>query len=114
MSTLPVYPWRCAPDGLATYRQLRARGLRPGGQEPVGQIERRRRRGRPPLTGLLYRIDQAVPVRPMTPGRWRAIEAALRARRTCPQCGCDRGYCIPTSIGRCNECDAAGGWSTAA
>ncbi|WP_019431912.1 RRQRL motif-containing zinc-binding protein [Streptomyces sp. AA0539] len=104
MSTLPVYPWRCAPDGLATYRQLRARGLRPGGQEPVGQIERPRRRGRPPLTGLLYRIDLAVPVRPMTPGRWRAIEAALAARRTCPGCGVVRDYCIPISLGMCVPC----------
>jgi hypothetical protein len=28
---VPTYPWRLAPDGLATRRQLRARGLRPGG-----------------------------------------------------------------------------------
>ncbi|MGG8409369.1 RRQRL motif-containing zinc-binding protein, partial [Streptomyces sp. 12297] len=32
MSTLPVYRWHLAPDGLATRRQLRAAGLRPGGQ----------------------------------------------------------------------------------
>ncbi|MGW2586148.1 RRQRL motif-containing zinc-binding protein, partial [Streptomyces virginiae] len=29
MSTLPVYRWRLAPEGLATRRQLRAAGLRP-------------------------------------------------------------------------------------
>ncbi|CAL9483282.1 hypothetical protein SUDANB146_03428 [Streptomyces sp. enrichment culture] len=33
MSTLPAYRWRLAPDGLATRRQLRAAGLRPGGQD---------------------------------------------------------------------------------
>jgi len=26
---LPTYPYRCAPDGLLTRRQLRASGLRP-------------------------------------------------------------------------------------
>lgn len=29
---IPTFPWRFAPDGYATRRQLRARGLRPGGQ----------------------------------------------------------------------------------
>ncbi|EFG09306.1 Hypothetical protein SCLAV_4232 [Streptomyces clavuligerus] len=28
---IPTFPWRCAPDGYATRRQLRADGLRPGG-----------------------------------------------------------------------------------
>ncbi|MET9534694.1 hypothetical protein ABZY02_29740 [Streptomyces sp. NPDC006649] len=32
MATLPVFRWHLAPDGYATRRQLRARGLRPGGQ----------------------------------------------------------------------------------
>lgn len=27
---IPTFPWRYAPDGYATRRQLRARGLRPG------------------------------------------------------------------------------------
>ncbi|UED88475.1 hypothetical protein K4G22_14715 [Streptomyces profundus] len=104
-----------APDGLATRRQLRAAGLRPGGQDPVAQVERPRRRGRPPLVAYLYRIDLAKPVRPMTPAMWRAIGAAVAARRVCPQCGRDRGYCIPTSIGMCNLCaDQGGGWSVAA
>ncbi|MBA0054027.1 hypothetical protein E0L36_25200 [Streptomyces sp. AJS327] len=111
---MPVYRWRLAPDGLATRRQLRAAGLRPGGQDPVAVLERPRRGGRPPLVAYLYRVDRALPVRPMTPGRWRAVGAAVAARRVCPECGCDRGYCIPASIGVCNECDTAGRWSTAA
>ena len=105
--SFPTCPWRLAPDGLATRRQLRARGLRPGGQDPVAQVERRRRRGRPPLVAYLYRIDLAVPVRPMTLGRWRAVHAALRARRTCPDCRQVREYCIPSSRGACNDCFTA-------
>ncbi|RBM05655.1 RRQRL motif-containing zinc-binding protein [Streptomyces sp. PT12] len=101
---IPTYPWRWAPDGLATRRQLRALGLRPGGQEPVAQVMRLRRRGRAPLVGYLYRTASALPVRPMTAARWRAIEAALKARRTCPDCGHEQPYCIPRSLGCCLTC----------
>jgi hypothetical protein len=101
---IPTYPWRAAPEGLATERQLRARGLRPGGQEPAAQVMRLRRRGRGPLIGYLYRIDRAKKVRPMTPGRWRAIHAMMRARRTCPTCRHEQPYCIPTSLGTCLGC----------
>ncbi|EGG48148.1 RRQRL motif-containing zinc-binding protein [Streptomyces griseoaurantiacus] len=100
---LPTYPWRLAPDGLATRRQLRARGLRPGGQDIVAQLLRPRRQ-RGPLTAYLYRVDLALPVRPMTPGRWAALAAANTARRTCPQCHRDAGYVIPTVLGTCVNC----------
>jgi len=102
-ATVPVYRYRLAPDGLATRRQLRAAGLRPNGHDPVGEI--RWSRGR--RFALLYRVDQAAPVRPMTPGRARALEAAMRARRTCPSCRIDRGYCIPRSLGCCLPCSEA-------
>ncbi|MEQ6027632.1 RRQRL motif-containing zinc-binding protein [Streptomyces salinarius] len=104
MSTLPVFRWHLAPDGYATRRQLRARDLRPGGQDVAAQLERPRRRGRPPLVAHLYRVDLAKPVRPMTPGRWRAHAAMMRARRTCPECRRDAGYVIPTSLGSCVTC----------
>ncbi|GGW26966.1 hypothetical protein CP966_09875 [Streptomyces galilaeus] len=103
MAALPVYPWRLAPDGLATVRQLRARGLRPGGQDVVAQIERPRRR-RGPLVAYLYEIDKAKPVRPMTPARWAALAKANTARRTCPECERDAGYVIPASLGMCVPC----------
>lgn len=106
MTAIPVYRWRLAPDGLATRRQLRAAGLRPGGQDVVATIERPRRR-RGPLVANLYRIDAAKPVRPMTPARARALAAAMTARRTCPTCGRDAGYCIPTSLGECPACAEA-------
>lgn len=103
MSTLPVYRWRLAPEGLATRRQLRALGLRPGGQEVAAQVERRRR-GRAPLVAYLYRIDRAKPVRPMTPARRAALARANAARRLCPKCGRDAGYVIPVSLGMCASC----------
>ncbi|MCX5159980.1 hypothetical protein OOK39_11920 [Streptomyces sp. NBC_00264] len=103
MATLPVFRWRLAPDGYATRRQLRALGLRPGGQDVAAQLERPRRR-REPLVAYLYRIDHAKPVRPMTPARRAALAKAMAARRTCPDCRRDVGYCIPRSLGMCVPC----------
>ncbi|MEV7077267.1 RRQRL motif-containing zinc-binding protein [Streptomyces sp. NPDC093516] len=104
MSTLPVYRWRLAPDGYATRRQLRGLGLRPGGQDVAAQLERPRRRGRPPLVAYLHRIDLAKPVRPMTPARWAALTKANAARRLCPACRRDVGYVIPPTLGTCVSC----------
>ncbi|MER6036512.1 RRQRL motif-containing zinc-binding protein [Streptomyces sp. NPDC001835] len=103
MGAVPVYRWRLAPDGYATRRQLRALGLRPGGQEVVAQLERPRRR-RSPLVAYLYRVDLAKPVRPMTPAKWSALARANAARRICPACRRDAGYVIPTSLGTCVPC----------
>ncbi|MFE4310611.1 RRQRL motif-containing zinc-binding protein [Streptomyces sp. NPDC056891] len=103
MTSLPVYRWRLAPEGLATFRQLRALGLRPAGQPVVAQLEHPRRR-RGPLVAFLYRVDLARPVRPMTPARWAALAKANAARRVCPECGRDAGYRIPSSLGTCSPC----------
>ncbi|WEH37528.1 hypothetical protein PZB75_14625 [Streptomyces sp. AM 4-1-1] len=109
-----VYRWRLAPDGYATRRQLRAMELRPGGQDVAAQLERPRRR-RGPLVAYLYRIDQAKPVRPMTPARWAALDKAMAARRTCPNCRRDVGYCIPPTLGMCVPChDTPGSQALAA
>ncbi|MCX4665577.1 hypothetical protein OG453_02620 [Streptomyces sp. NBC_01381] len=99
---IPTYPLRCAPDGLATRTQLRVKGLRPGGQEVAAQLMWRYPRGI--AVAYLYRLDLAKPVRPMTPARWRAHEAMMRRRRTCPACGRDAGYVIRTSMGACERC----------
>ncbi|MFE6066467.1 RRQRL motif-containing zinc-binding protein [Streptomyces sp. NPDC056525] len=96
-----TYRKNLAPDGLKTRRQLRAAGLRPGGHDPVAQIRYWRHGWR---HAYLYDTQHALPVRPMTPGRWRAHEAMMRARRTCPTCLLERGYCIPTSLGSCPDC----------
>ena len=101
---LPTYPFRWAPPGWLTRRQLRAEGLRPGGQQPAGQLLWKHRGKR--RVAYLYLRSLALPVRPMTPAKQRAICAALCARMTCPRCGWWRPYCIPTSVGYCNECAA--------
>ncbi|CAL9450608.1 RRQRL motif-containing zinc-binding protein [Streptomyces sp. enrichment culture] len=103
MGAIPVYQWRLAPDGLATRRQLRALGLRPGGQEVAAQLERARR-GRGPLVAYLYSTEQAKPVRPMTPAKRAALAKANAARRICPECRRDAGYVIPSSLGTCAAC----------
>lgn len=97
---IPVYGYRQAGRDLMTRRQLRAVGLRPNGQDPVAEI--RWRRGR--RVAFLYDPAAAAPVRPMTPGRWRAHAAMMRARRTCPTCQRVWPYCIPRSLGACLPC----------
>jgi hypothetical protein len=102
---IPTYPWRLAPDGYATRRQLRARGLRPGGQPVAAQLLRPRRE-REPLTAFLYLVELAKPVRPLTPAKVAALAAAQAARRTCPVCGRDAGYVLPAVLGTCVPCGA--------
>jgi len=105
VSTIPTYRYRLAPDGLLTRTQLRKRGLRPGGQPVVAQLRWRSRRVRGGWRyAYLYDVAFALPVRAMTPGRWRSHAAMMRARRTCPTCRADRGYVIPTSLGCCLLC----------
>ncbi|MET7366217.1 RRQRL motif-containing zinc-binding protein [Streptomyces sp. NPDC005566] len=103
MSSLPVYRWRLAPPGYATFRQLRAQGLRPGGQDVAAVLERPRKR-RGPLVAYLYRVDRAKPVRPMTPARWAALGKANAAQQVCSNCRQDAGYRIPPSLGMCVTC----------
>jgi hypothetical protein len=104
---LPTYPWHCAPDGLQTRRQLRASGLRPAGQPVTAQIIWRHRGKR--RIAYLYRQTLARPKRQATPAQLAAIAAALRARRTCPACGTEKPYYIPTSLGECLDCAPEGG-----
>ncbi len=100
---LPTYPYPWAPKDLLTVRQLRARGLRPGGQQPAAQILWRKGK----RVAYLYLVSLAKPKRTATPAQLAAIAAALRARRTCPACGQVKPYCIPRSRGACNDC---AGW----
>ncbi|MFJ2632725.1 RRQRL motif-containing zinc-binding protein [Streptomyces sp. NPDC087422] len=101
----PTFPFRCAPDGMATRRQLRAKALRPGGQPVAAQLMWRSRKTRGSVrTAFLYRLDLALPVRPMTPAKWAALARANTARRTCPICLRDAGYVIPASLGSCVPC----------
>jgi len=101
---LPTYPYHWAPKHLATIRQLRARGLRPGGQQPAAQILWRKGR----RVAYLYRLDLALPKRTATVAQLAAIAKALAARRTCPTCQAEKDYYIPLSLGECNDCAAGG------
>ncbi|WP_405797722.1 RRQRL motif-containing zinc-binding protein [Streptomyces sp. NBC_01506] len=110
MYGIPTFPFHMAPDGYATRRQLRASGLRPGGQGVAAQLlwysNRRRKSGSPPAlrVAYLYHRDRALPVRPMTPAKWAALARANAAQRVCPECHHDAGYRIPTSLGMCVPC----------
>jgi hypothetical protein len=108
---LPLLSWGIAPrDKLATYRQLRAIGLRPGGADPVAVLYFHSRRGMRMVFASLYLISAAKPVRPMTDAKWVAVAAARAARCTCPTCppGAQvKPYCLPTSAGRCFDCAQA-------
>lgn len=98
----PTYPWALAPEGLATARQLRAQGLRPGGQDIAAQICWRGIGG--VRVAFLYRIDLAKPKRTATPAQLQAIAAALEARRACPECGLLRPYYISPVYRCCWTC----------
>ncbi|WP_326658754.1 RRQRL motif-containing zinc-binding protein [Streptomyces canus] len=101
--SLPVFRWKQAGHtNLATRRQLREMGLRPGGQAPVARIECR---GGQRFAGL-YRIDLAKPKLPMTLAKELALDKAMAARQTCPgPCGRRYFHCLPLKkLGTCLEC----------
>lgn len=98
--TFPTFRHGWAPAGVATRRQLASWGLRPGGADPVGRLVWAKGR----RWADLYLIGRAKAKRPMTPARRTALAAAMRARRTCRECGRDAGYVIPPTFGRCIDC----------
>jgi hypothetical protein len=101
-----VFRWNLVPDGYLTRRQLRERGLRPGGQPVAGEIRWRRGR-KDERVAYLFLLQHARPVRPMTPRKQAALDAAMNARRTCPECGVVHDHCIPRRFGRCLACEDA-------
>lgn len=102
---LPLLRRNAAPrDRLATRRQLRARGLRPGGADPVALLMGRHGPSCSRWLADLYLIEHAKPVRAMTPGRAAAIEKALTARRTCRECGWQAWAELPKAHRTCEPC----------
>lgn len=102
---LPTYPWRMAPAGLATRRQLAAIGLRPGGQPVAAQVMWQSTRARGGAgVAYLYRVELARPKRVPSVAQLAALGRALAARRTCPECGRDAGYVLPRSWDKCLAC----------
>ncbi|MFE0027078.1 RRQRL motif-containing zinc-binding protein [Amycolatopsis sp. NPDC059021] len=97
--------WGIGPrDKLATRRQLRAMGLRPGGQDPAAVLYFRCRKAGKLVHANLYLVEKALPVRPMTPARATALDKAMAARRTCRQCG-EIGWAeLPKAHRTCEAC----------
>lgn len=104
---IPTWPWRMAPPHLATRAQLTAMGLRPGGQEIQGQVlwaSRKASGAGGVRAAYLYDVRLALPKRTATPAQRIALSKALAARRRCPACGTDPGYCLPRRLGVCLDC----------
>ncbi|MFC8835958.1 RRQRL motif-containing zinc-binding protein [Streptomyces griseoincarnatus] len=107
---LAEYDWGTAPaHQLATRRQLRAAGLRPGGQEPAAILRCKACATRPhracTRAAYLYRVDLALPVRPMTLAKEAALDKAMAARSTCPKCRRRYHHVLPLrTLGSCLEC----------
>jgi len=99
---LPTYPWRSAPLGLYTRRQLRAMDLAPGGQPIAAQVMWRRRGDE--VVAYLYDLAAARPKRTATPAVLTAVGKALTARRTCDTCQQVKPYFIRRSLGECFDC----------
>jgi hypothetical protein len=110
---VPTYPWRQAPEHLRTRRQLRAMGLQPARQPIAAQILRpRRRRPTEPLVGYLYDVRRAKPRKAPSARQLAAAAKATAARRICPECDRDAGYCLPKTAplyGECLDCAAKAG-----
>jgi hypothetical protein len=106
---IETYDWGAAPEGLATRRQLRAMGLRPGGHDPIAQLKCRRCSYRPRTEcthrAWLYSIALAKPKLPMTLAKEWALDRAMAARETCPTCRRRYTFCLPLkTLGSCLEC----------
>lgn len=102
---LPTWRYGFAPRGLLTRRQMRAAGLAPGGSAPVAQVVVRvERRHRQETRAWLWAREDLVTKRVASPAQLVAVGRALAARRWCPSCSRDVGYCIPTSLGACVAC----------
>ncbi|WP_405895204.1 hypothetical protein OG612_45175 (plasmid) [Streptomyces sp. NBC_01527] len=108
---LPEYDRGACPDHLVTRRQLRDRDVSPGGHGPVAVLRCKRCPYTPqwscthPGRAWLYDIDLAQPKRVPTLAQEWALDCAMAARQTCPQCMRRYTFCLPLkSIGRCLEC----------
>lgn len=97
---LPAWRWRWAPAGLVTRRQMRAAGLAPAGAAPVALVVCRRGR----RWAYLYDPAECGPKRVPTPAQRVALGRAMAARRWCPGCRRDVGYCVSLSWGVCGDC----------
>lgn len=109
---LPTWKYGSAPAGLVTRRQMRALGLAPGGAAPVAQVVWRHRRHE--VRAQLWARAELALKRAASPAQLVALRRAMAARRWCPTCARDVGYCIQTSKRQCVDCQYPGVTSDAA
>lgn len=100
----PGVPVRVGAVGVATVRQLAAKGLRPAGQDVAGWLVWGP--ANRPRWAYLYRLDLAAPSRVPSPAQLAALARMNTARQVCPTCRRDVGYRIRTSLGECDRCAA--------
>ncbi|MFB7745392.1 RRQRL motif-containing zinc-binding protein [Streptomyces sp. NPDC056132] len=111
-AALPEFDRSTVPEGLVTRRQLRDMQLSPGGNEgPVAILRCRLCANRPqwscrhPTRGYLLRVDLALPKRVPTLAQEWALDRAMAARSTCPECRRRYHFCLPLRTqGRCDPC----------
>jgi hypothetical protein len=111
---LPLLMWNEADrTKLATFRQLRARGLRPSHRGDVVALLMFRCGDHPtkePIYANLDLVRDAKPVHEVSDAKRSAIEAALAARRICPVCESYGEDYIQRSIRMCTGCEFSRGW----
>ncbi|GAA1531162.1 RRQRL motif-containing zinc-binding protein [Kribbella lupini] len=100
---LPEFRRRQAPAGLATRRQLRSKGLCPGGQEPFARLTWKRS----DRFAWLYVEANAKPKRTATDAQLAAVEKALAARKVCAECG-PVDHFVRTTDHLCGDCHSDG------
>jgi hypothetical protein len=98
----PTYRWGDAPEYLMTRRQLTKAGLRKGGQSPVAAMKIYVEGWQ---VAYLYDSRTALPRRPWTPAKQRAVQKAADSRKRCGTCGQRLDY-VPHA-GECNPCTDA-------
>ncbi|MZE76763.1 RRQRL motif-containing zinc-binding protein [Streptomyces xinghaiensis] len=108
---LPEFDRRAGPEGLVTRRQLRERGLSPGGHGPVAVLRCKACSYRPgqacthPTRAWLYSVELARPKRVPTLAQEWALDRAMAARQTCPRCQRRYYFCLPLRAqGCCDPC----------
>ncbi|MGW2416031.1 RRQRL motif-containing zinc-binding protein [Streptomyces tubercidicus] len=112
-AALPEYDRGTVPEGLVTRRQLRDMGLSPGNNEgPVAILRCELCAFRPhwscthPTRGFLLSVDLAKAKRTPTLAQEEALDRAMAARQTCPECRRRYFFCLPLRTqGVCDPCD---------
>ncbi|MFE4258229.1 RRQRL motif-containing zinc-binding protein [Streptomyces sp. NPDC056883] len=111
-AALPEFDRNTVPEGLVTRRQLREMQLSPGANAgPVAILRCKLCATRPqwscrhPNRGFLLRVDLAAPKRAPSLAQEWALDRAMAARSTCPECGRRYWFCLPLRTqGRCDPC----------